>query len=275
MSSPYSCSHLTTLATAGTPPAFRRRPIVVSIGRLNKDQLGKHGNGREFQLHGPNANVRLRLDDVRRKLFKIEPELLADLAEIAVYVFAADCAIPRGGPMLAHMGKEWRRAFRIVIAVRKPGVWREPARLSALCETLQFLSEDTWHFDFVELINPPSIQDYLVVRDPDAESSGDSSIVLFSGGLDSLAGAVHELTTNRHVVLLSRRTGGLTDRVQRELAAELKNRYPARITHVPVNVGLKKETAAVEHTQRTRSFMFAAIAMVAAAIEVSVRRQRL
>ena len=91
-------------------------------------------------------------------------------------------------------------------------------------------------------------------------------------GYDSFAGAVDELyTSNRHVVLVSRRLGGMTDKRQRELASDLRSKYPKRVTHVPVEAGLTKETEAEEETQRTRSFLFTAIAMVAAAIEASDR----
>ena len=239
---------------------------------LSKAQRAPYPRGRVLHLHGPNRNVRLRLDDVRKRLLEVEPELLTDLAEIATYVFAADCAIRRGGPTLKRMGQGWRRTFRLVIGVRQPAKWRQRQRLSALRDVLQFLSEDTWLFDFEPLEDPPGIQTYLGIAGLDADKSGGTTIMLFSGGLDSFAGAVHELnTSNRHVVLVSRRLGGMTDKRQRELADDLKSRYRRRVTHVPVEAGLTKETEADEETQRTRSFLFTAIAMVAAVIEESDR----
>ena len=102
----------------------------------------------------------------------------------------------------------------------------------------------------------------------EAKRGTGSTIVLFSGGLDSFAGAVHELHAgDRHIVLLSRRIGGMIDSRQRELADELKQKHPGRITHVRVSGGLTNETNAVEHSQRTRSFLLTAMALVAAEIE--------
>ena len=92
---------------------------------LSKAQRAPYPRGRVLHLHGPNRNVRLRLDDVRKRLLEVEPELLTDLAEIATYVFAADCAIRRGGPTLKRMGQGWRRTFRLVIGVRQPAKWRQ------------------------------------------------------------------------------------------------------------------------------------------------------
>ncbi len=240
---------------------------------LSTAQRVNYNGGRELYLHGPQRNVRLRLDDVRSQLVKVESEeLLTDLAEIAVYVFAADCAVPRGGMTFKKVGADWRRTFRLVIGVRHPGMWREPERFDALREVVQFLSDETWHFEFVDLANAPMIQAYLGLANTDADRSGGTTVMLFSGGLDSFAGAIHELnTSNRHIVLVSRRLGGLTDECQRKLATDLKKLYGGRVTHVGVTAGLTKETEADEHTQRTRSFLFAAIAIVAAAIEESDR----
>ena len=231
-------------------------------------QRVEYSGGRDLHIHGPRANLRLRLDDIRRRLFDVEPTLLTDLVEIATYVFAADNSVSRGGVKFENMGEAWRRSFRLAIAVRQPGTWKEPQRLHALREVLAFLTDDEWEFEFVELENPPTLPDYLNFAEARVESPGDATIVLFSGGLDSYAGAVEELySSNRHVVLLSRQIGGMTDSRQRELAEELRRRHPRRITHVPVSAGLTDETKAIEHTQRTRSFLLTAMALIAAEIE--------
>lgn len=226
-----------------------------------------------LQLHGPDPNVRLQVDDIRKRLLDVEPERLTDFLEIAAYVFAADCAVRRGGPTLREMGKEWRRYFRLVIAVRDPGFWSSPPIAKALGDALGFLSEDTWAFEFEELTDPPSMSAYLRFRvDEDFDSAGRTSIVMFSGGLDSFAGAVQELSDpNRRVVLLSRRLGGITDQQQARLATELRKQHGHRVTHVPVVAGLTKETEAIELTQRTRTFLLTAIAAVAATIERAER----
>lgn len=111
------------------------------------------------------------------------------------------------------------------------------------------------------------MQFFLGLRGGDANSRGQSSVVLFSGGLDSLAGAVQELRTNRHVVLLSHRNNALPGARQGEMAAKLAAAYPDRVTHVSVGNSLTKKLPDLEHTQRTRSVFFAAMAAVAAQIE--------
>jgi 7-cyano-7-deazaguanine synthase in queuosine biosynthesis len=244
----------------------------VFLCGLGLAQLNAYGGGRVLQLHGPKKNVRLQIDDIRRRLLEAEPELLTDLAEIATYVFAADNLVSRGGDVLRNMGKAWRRSFHLVIAVRQPGIWKEPQRQHALCEVLQFLSEDSWAFEFVALEDRPSVQQYVNFGKAEIDGAIGASIVLFSGGLDSFAGAVHELlASDRHVVLLSRRVGGITDSRQSELADELAQSHPRRITHARVSAGLTGQTRAIEHSQRTRSFLLTALAVIAAKIEQTDR----
>ena len=90
---------------------------------LSKAQRSSYRGGRQFYLHGSEVNVRLKLDDIRCQLVDVEPKLLTDLVEIASYVFASDCSVPRGGPALKMMGERWRRRFHLVVAVREPGLW--------------------------------------------------------------------------------------------------------------------------------------------------------
>jgi hypothetical protein len=160
---------------------------------LGPTQCADYEAGRELHLHGPKKNLRLQIDNIRRRLSEVESVLLTDLVEIATYVFAADNLATRGGNAFKNMGEAWRRRLRLVIAVRRPGIWKEPQHLHVLCEALRFLSEDSWDFEFVMPEDPPEIQGYLnFVREVDAASS--TTIVPFSGvggcGDAHLSGAV-------------------------------------------------------------------------------------
>jgi hypothetical protein len=46
------------------------------------------------------------------------------------------------------MGSDWRRDFRVVIRVRHPDHWSDPKVLGPLCDTISFLSEDNYVFEF-------------------------------------------------------------------------------------------------------------------------------
>ena len=95
-----------------------------------------------LNLHGSSANVRLEIGDISRRLLANISDIHADLLEIASYIYAADSAIPRGGNTDAQLGARWRRKLRFVIPVRQPNLWSSDPVLSALVETISFLSDD-------------------------------------------------------------------------------------------------------------------------------------
>jgi 7-cyano-7-deazaguanine synthase in queuosine biosynthesis len=219
---------------------------------------------RALSITGTSPHINLKIEDISRKLVVDVPNLLADLIEIATYVFVADQLISRGGEAYQHMGRRWRRNFWFMIAVREPNRWSSPEILNGLTDVLSSLSEDYYRFEFFPLPDAPAFGSYLDLRDsagtPDA-----SEVILFSGGLDSFAGAVDELVAHtRKLVLVSHRSSPIMFERQRFLAQVLQQRFPGRLLHVPVEITTTSNLAIVEYTQRTRAFLFAAIATAVA-----------
>jgi 7-cyano-7-deazaguanine synthase in queuosine biosynthesis len=215
-------------------------------------------------LSGRSQNITLRLEDISKKMVRNVPGLLIDLIEIATYVYCADRATSRGGPAQIGMGAAWRRSFRFIIPVRNPDHWNRRNILEPLCSTLSFLSEDDYAFEFEKTTNPVSFQDYLEFGGDGASFKADE-VVLFSGGLDSLSGAIEELSTDgKRVALVSHRSSPKILDYQKHLVAELTARFPQKVMHVPVLV-IRQETLRVqEYTQRSRTFLYAALACVVA-----------
>src|SRR4051812_25785215 len=112
-------------------------------------------------LHGPGRNVKLRVQDISRRLVRHFPDELLDLLEVASYVYAADSATSRGSPSGGQMGARWRRRFRFIIPVRRPNLWGSADVSSALTNTLSFLSEDEYRFEFTTLDEAPPTQIYF------------------------------------------------------------------------------------------------------------------
>ena len=88
-----------------------------------------------------------------------------------------------------------------------------------------------------------------------------SVVALFSGGLDSLAGALEVLeTTNKNLILVSHRSNNSAiTKIQKGIFNLLDNDYPGRIQYFPFYCNLSGERG-VEETQRTRIFLYTAIA---------------
>jgi hypothetical protein len=86
---------------------------------------------------------------------------------------------------------------------------------------------------------------------------------MFSGGLDSLAGAVETAKAGRNLVLVSHRSVTTIDSRQKKLVAELRKVFEGHLVHIPVWIN-KEGSLGQEPTQRTRSFLFSALGTVVA-----------
>src|SRR5262245_35736271 len=98
-----------------------------------------------LRMWGPHSNVHLKIEDVRKAMYKEVPCVFLDLIDIATYVYCADQAITRGGGGIhdsGEIGQNWRRTLFFRIPVRNPEVWSSNSVLPQLISTLSFLSED-------------------------------------------------------------------------------------------------------------------------------------
>lgn len=206
------------------------------------------------------GNITLRIEDIHIKMQGNIPSQFHDLLEIATYVYSADQAIKRGADDVDNFGGAWRRNLHFVIPVRNVEFWGSREVLETLRSTLGFLSDDNYHFDFVALEQNQPIQEYLAFNDAQQFYGMPEQVVMFSGGLDSLAGALEEvLMQKRRVVLVTHKsTPKLNNRhrhLENLIAAKAGDNKPCHISvRVHKTKGLNKE-----YTQRSRSFLFVSI----------------
>jgi hypothetical protein len=237
---------------------------LVLCGGVNQSR-GAGQRTLRLNLHGSAPNVRLHITDISKRLVANIPDVLVDLLEVASYVYAADSAISRGGRTDAQMGARWRRKVGLIVPVRCSSLWASPAVCSQLVDALSFLSDDEYAFEFRPLDNPPEYESYFEFSSEDASSFSPDEVILFSGGLDSFAGAIEELVANgRSVALVSHRSASKIASAQKRLIDEMRKRLAGnRILHVPVWANLDASVSR-ESTHRTRSFLFAALGAVTA-----------
>lgn len=220
-----------------------------------------------LSLSGNHSNVTLKVTDISRKMVANIPPVLIDLLEIATYVYCADQAIRRGGVTGQDYGARWRRRFLFHIPVRVPDLWASAKVSAALTDTLTFLSDDEYEFTFKNLTEPAPVEQYLDFGPAQESGFPAEEVVLFSGGLDSLGGAVQETVVGkRSIALVSHRSSPKIARWQKALLKDLQQHCPAKKPfHVPVWVN-KEKSLGREYTQRTRSFLYASLAAVVARI---------
>jgi hypothetical protein len=214
---------------------------------------------------GAANRVNLRINQISQRLAADVPDVLTDLLEIAAYVYCADQFTSRGTTQMAAMGAKWRRRFRFKIPVRRPDVWNRSNLQESLRGTLGFLTEDEFDFEFVTSDQPMPLQSYLPFEGSGGRTFSPDEVILFSGGLDSLAGAVDALIgAGRKVALVSHQASKMIISKQNALIGHLRERtQPGSLFFTPVVIN-KGNDEATEFTQRSRSFMFASLAFVVA-----------
>lgn len=235
------------LALAAAPPRWRRLPRT------------------ELDIGGA-EDVHLAVAQLTARTAATLPDAAMDQLEVAAYVFAADQALTRGGTAAVDYGDAWRRRLRFVIPVRDPELWNRADVQLALRAALEFLTDDEYEFAFVRATEPARPERYLTDVLPPSGTEFEE-VVLFSGGLDSLCGAVEEvLVRERAVVLVSHRSATRVTHRQRQVFEALAAHAPdprRRPLHVGVTVN-KGSDLNREFTQRSRSFVFASVAAVVA-----------
>ncbi|RBI68412.1 hypothetical protein DQW77_16625 [Roseovarius sp. TE539] len=217
----------------------------------------------EVRFGGRYPNFKLEADKIRaRALAKIDP-ICDDFLEIASTVFVADSTVSRGGAVRARMGQQWRRDLSFTIPVRRLDIWRKPEVVEALTDAVTFLTEDNVQFEFVEGDFARPREPFLEF-DPSGPQFEANEAILFSGGLDSFAGALETLATTRHKVLLvSHRSAQKVIPRQDELGAYLSEQFPGRVQHLQVKAR-RRGAEGKETTQRSRSLLFTALGWAAA-----------
>lgn len=218
-----------------------------------------------FQLLGTfDTGVGLRelLDSIRSRGWSI-PELAIDLASLAFSVYAADMGVPR-----SLSQDSWTREICLDVPVSDPKRWK--SQRGTLTQLLNYLTGDRWFFVFRPRDAAP---DYNANVDT-SDAAECPTISLFSGGLDSLVGAIDVLAQDdAHLLCISHAGDGLTSGVQHEVLAALKKAYPDRADHLRVWYAPKSllKDHATEKTTRGRSFLFFAAAAVTAATQATAK----
>ena len=215
-------------------------------------------------IYGHEANIYPKYPELRKAFWNPIPNVLRDLLDVALYVTSADSAIRRadGGRLDGcEIGAGWRRSFHFHIPVREPDLWASQTVRDCLTQTLSFLSEDHYCFDFVQLTTDEPVQQSL-----DFGTQGNwiepDEVVLFSGGLDTLAGAIQEtIVDKRRTLLVHRRSNEKFTPMIDSLAYDICRQADGRGLHAPITLNKSKKLGR-EFTQRTRSFLFAALAAV-------------
>jgi len=242
------------------------RLVLCSGAELPQDnEIAKGSKPIQLDTLGYDPNVKLRLENVTRKFSQEVSKRIVDLLELAAYIYSADCGTDRGTWQDDNSTESWNRDFHFVMPVRDIKFWQQKDVNQLLCYLLGFLSSDKFAFTFTPLKKGRDWQSYLQVGDiQDSEYYGIDRVVMFSGGLDSLAGAVESAHNGEKLVLVSHRPAAHISSRQTKLFEQLQKHCQRPAEHIQVWVNKTGQDA--ESTQRTRSFLFSALGVAVASM---------
>jgi hypothetical protein len=135
----------------------------------------------------------------------------------------------------AESGDQWAGVFNLVVPVSERGRWSSVEVKRRLEQLLHFFTDDVWHFEFVERVGPrrpAESQGFLFVFD----SSVPVRVALYSGGLDSFAGAAQAVCDfpDSALVFVSGVTNGRQRAAQRKQLNVLRKGAAHGMGHVGV-----------------------------------------
>jgi hypothetical protein len=188
-------------------------------------------------------------------------ERAIDLLLVAATVYSLDQLIPR-----SMSDDHWKRDFEVTIPVQDSRKWSRMR--TTINECLSFLSGDVWKMTFTER-TCPIIRPKERIRQPRSvpHHAQGSTACLFSGGLDSLVGAIDwlDLVKDEKLCLVGHHDpniGGVK-KDQDQLVKVLGEAYADRFQPILIGVGHTGESA--ELTMRSRSLLFVALGIIVAA----------
>jgi len=191
--------------------------------------------------------------------FSAATSLETDLLTVASAVYCADLGIKRGER------ENITRRIRLSVPVTNFASFQQVR--DEIVYALYRLSHDAWDLRFTARDGTPE-------GNVSWPSDPDRKVLLFSGGLDSLAGAIHYCERNECLALVSHLTANrAVSEAQKGLVAHLRSQFPTMIEHFGIRVGAASRPQRGlpfpsdknrEDSQRTRSFLFLALAFLVA-----------
>lgn len=191
---------------------------------------------------------------------RIPPDNAQDFLLVAATIYALDKLISRSKAL-----DYWTRDFDVTIPVIDPEMWNCCSSVINRC--LSFLSGDSWNLQFTTrsspLIRRKRRKRRAHIRPRFATGT---TTCLFSGGLDSLIGAINWLESHpdEALTLVGHHDPGIGGPLsdQEKLFSAIEKTYKGRLSPVFVGVGHKERGP--EITMRSRSLLFIALGIFVA-----------
>lgn len=192
----------------------------------------------------------IRIDTLQS--FELVPypnEESLDILYFSIYISSIDKLIMRN-----LFADNWTRNIEVNIPVSNPSLWN--GKKEFLENALNFLSGDIWNFSFYKLDKK-----YFHINELPIEQTNESikNICLFSGGLDSLIGAIDLIEDNNDILFVSYYDShGALQTGQKYLFDALKKESNKNLY---LNQFTFNRFSSTEDSTRTRSILFLGLSL--------------
>lgn len=219
--------------------------VATRLDLISGERMLNHGIGRA-------------LDDLR-SLGIYPSEIGVDVLVLAAHVHAADTRISRA----SESQDGWTREIRLIVPVSDPDRWAAVEPI--FVRMLNFLTGDRWSVAF--RARPRRFTTIVPARPARLTGLPFDHLALFSGGLDSLIGAIDTLEAARTPLLVSHAGEGATSSAQTAIYEVLKTHYQGHpFERLRLWMAFPKgfvRGSDGEDTMRGRSFLFFALGVFA------------
>lgn len=238
--------------------------VVFRMGTEDSFESSIHTDKSAYlDLCYPTGSLRFQLGSIQAQLQELNlypSEVGMDFGILGGAVYAADTRIDRS----EYAQDGWTREITLSIPVSDVNLWdKSKANLEQM---LRFLTGDLWKFEFRE--RPIAYSILSPKDDLRLPIQYFTSINLFSGGLDSLVGAIDVLADGQTPLLISHYGEGKSSTAQNACFEGLKRSFPkSSLRRIGSNIRFEKKDFPwknEEPTTRGRSFLFFSLAAIAA-----------
>jgi Queuosine biosynthesis protein QueC len=214
----------------------------------------KNSETQRYQVFVDDRNMGIRL-------IPQFPARVSDLIDLAIAVFATD--------RILKPDMKQRLRIHVILPVTDPELMSDTKVTNKLWAALAQYTEHDWQFTFTkrEGNNRPSVlQLSLPFGSPKS-----IEVVLWSGGLDALAGFLNRISLNpdKHFVLFGTGSNTTIHRLQATLRTAVERRYPSSTTLVRLPYSVRKTTSSLpaKPLLRSRGFTFILLGAVCAYLQ--------
>jgi hypothetical protein len=177
------------------------------------------------------------------------PSIVADLVDLASAIDVVDRISVRKDDLPCRM--------HIMLPVRNPEILGKPRIQEKLQSLLNWYTGDQWFVTFTNYAKYGRTSELQKILFKDYERP--TTVALWSGGLDSLAGLYHQLLgdVDRHYILFGAGNNNIIFSIQKEVAKIVKERFPNRTRLIQLPIRLSESKHLMKNfSQRARGLVF-------------------